>query len=50
VDVTASGKRYAGSVRHIALEPDKDGRYDVDVWFETRDLLRAGLPAKVMLP
>ena len=50
IDVTVSGKRYAGRIQHIALEPAKDGRYDVDVRFETPDLLRAGLPAKVMLP
>lgn len=50
IDITVSGKRYAGKLRHLALEPASDGRYDLDVVFETRDLLRAGLPAKMNLP
>jgi RND family efflux transporter MFP subunit len=50
VQVTVHGKKYAGLVQHIALEPGKDGRYAVDVRFQTSELLRAGLPAKVKLP
>lgn len=50
VEVTVGANRYPGHIRQVALEPEKDGRYAVDVLFETRDLLRAGLPAKVMLP
>ncbi len=49
--VTVAGKAYAGRLQRIALEPDADGRYAMDVRFDSgARLLRAGLPARIELP
>lgn len=51
VGVSVAGRSYRGRLRHIALEPANDGRYAVDVQFDTGgQLLRAGLPARIELP
>jgi len=51
VSVSVAGRSYRGRLQHIALEPEADGRYAVDVRFDTgKQLLRAGLPARIELP
>ena len=51
VTVSVAGKSYRGQLQHIGLEPTADGRYPVDVQFDTGgQLLRAGLPARIELP
>jgi multidrug efflux system membrane fusion protein len=51
VKVKAAGDEFSGTIRHIALEANEQGKYAVDVVFSTRGRqLRAGLPAVVVLP
>ena len=51
VTVSVAGRSYRGRLQHIGLEPTADGRYPVDVQFDTGgQLLRAGLPAHIELP
>jgi RND family efflux transporter MFP subunit len=53
VEVGAGGRRYAGQIKTLGLEPamTKDGPvYAVDVLFQTADTLRAGGAATVKLP
>ncbi len=51
VSVSVAGQSYRGRLQRIALEPGDDGRYAVDVRFDTGgQLLRAGLPARIELP
>ena len=50
VAITISGKEYQGKIAKIALEPETDIGYAVDVIFDSKDvLLRAGQKAKVNL-
>ncbi len=50
VGVSVAGRAYRGRVQHIGLEPAADGRYAVDVQFDSGEqLLRAGLPARIEL-
>lgn len=51
-DVLVDGKRYAGRIKTLALEPSSlNGRsgYAADIVFKMPGVLRAGLPAKVNL-
>lgn len=51
-DVLVDGKRYAGRIKTLALEPSTlSGRsgYAADIVFKVPGVLRAGLPAKVNL-
>lgn len=51
-DVFVAGKRYAGRIKTLALEPSSwNGRsaYAADIVFNPTGILRAGLPAKVNL-
>ncbi len=51
VDVKVAGRTHAGRVQAIGLEPDGDGKYPLDVQFDSGErLLRAGLPARIELP
>ena len=50
VVITVSGKEYQGKIAKIALEPEIDKDYAVDVIFDTQNvLLRAGQKVKVSL-
>ncbi len=50
ITVSVAGKSYQGSLLRVGLEPGSDGRYSVDVQFDSGDqLLRAGLPARIKL-
>ena len=48
--VEVDGRRYAGRVHSVALEPSETGRYPVAVRFPVTGLLRAGAPASVSFP
>lgn len=51
VSVNVGGKVYPGKLQHISLEPEANGKYQLDVKFSTAGrLLRAGLPAQIELP
>jgi multidrug efflux system membrane fusion protein len=51
IKVKVAGDEFSGTIRHIALEANEQGKYAVDVVFSTRGRqLRAGLPAVVVLP
>ncbi|HEB59743.1 MAG TPA: efflux RND transporter periplasmic adaptor subunit [Gammaproteobacteria bacterium] len=51
INVSVAGQSYHGSLQRVGLEPEADGRYAVDVQFDTGgQLLRAGLPARIELP
>lgn len=51
VAVSVAGKRYQGHVQHVGLEPGAEGKYPIDVQFETAGrTLRAGLPARIEFP
>ncbi len=49
--VRVAKRDYPGHIQRLALEADGQGRFAVDVRFDSGDrLLRAGLPASVLLP
>ncbi len=52
VEVEVNGKKFRGEVRHIALEPDTEGGYAMEVRFQPDDSIqwRAGLPARLITP
>jgi len=46
--VTVDGKRYSGTLLHIAAEPDRSGQYSITVAFDPGDTeMRSGLPARI---
>ncbi|MCL6555199.1 MAG: efflux RND transporter periplasmic adaptor subunit [Burkholderiales bacterium] len=51
VEVEVEGRRYAGRIRALGLEPDGGkGEYPIEVVFPVKETLRAGLPAVIHLP
>jgi hypothetical protein len=51
--VEANGQSYQGKIRSLGLEPlpgKDEATYPVEVVFYPKELLRAGMPAKVRLP